>query len=94
MKSQKTKTPFKRLLVPFSIARGIIFSDTAVLVASQVRIKASGKVDILKESLDIRLEPELAKIPKAKKQEAELLVPVHISGRFSDPEFKPLLNSN
>ena len=86
---KETKTPFKRLLVPFSIARGIVYSDTAVLVTSQLRIKASGKVNIFKDRLDIKLKPELVKTPKAKNQDPELLVPVHISGPFSDPEFKP-----
>jgi AsmA protein len=89
----KPRTPFTRFLVPFSITRGIVYSHKAALASSQVRINATGKADIFKERLDIRLEPIKATSNKEKNKGSELWVPMRIFGSFSEPEFKPDLKS-
>jgi AsmA protein len=88
---KKPKTTFTKFQIPFSITRGIVYSNKAALASSQVRINATGKVDMAKERLDIRLEPISATPRKEKNTGSELWVPVHISGSFNAPEFKPVL---
>jgi AsmA protein len=88
---KRPKTTFTKFQFPFSITRGIIYSHKAALASSQVRINATGKADIFKERLDIRLEPILVTSRKEKKKGSELWVPVRIFGSFSEPEFKPVL---
>jgi len=88
---KKLKTTFTKFQLPFSISRGIIYSHKAVLASSQVSAHASGKADMVKKRLNIRLEPISPTSPKEKTKGSEWWVPVRISGSFSDPEFKPVL---
>ena len=86
---KKPETTFSKILAPFSITRGVVYSHTASLASSHVRIDAAGKVDMVKKRLDVRLQPVSKGSGKEKKQESESLVPVRIFGSFSKPEFKP-----
>jgi AsmA protein len=89
---KKPKTTFAKFQFPFSISRGIVYSHKATLASSQVSINATGKADMVKERLDIKLEPILATPNNEKNKGSELWVPVRIFGSFSDPEFKPVLD--
>ncbi|UCH19508.1 MAG: AsmA family protein [Deltaproteobacteria bacterium] len=85
--TQRPRTRFTKFQVPFSITRGVFYSNQTYLESDLVRVKAAGKADLVKEILDIRVDPAFAEISKA--QASEIVVPVLISGSFGEPKFRP-----
>jgi AsmA protein len=85
--TQRPRTKFTKFQVPFSITRGVFYSNQTYLESDLVIVKAAGKADLVKEVLDIRLDPAFTTTSKA--QASKIVVPVLISGSFSEPKFRP-----
>ena len=45
--SEKPKTEFNELQVPFTITNGVFFSDNARMVSTLIRVQSKGKVDLV-----------------------------------------------
>jgi AsmA protein len=93
---EKPQTDFAELAVPFSITDGVFNTPQTSLQAPLLRVLAAGKADLVKDTLDFRVEPKLVGTLKGQgdeKQRAGLLVPVLVTGSFSDPKFRPDLKA-
>ncbi len=89
---EKPKTDFSELHVPFKIKRGIVDTSDTALKSPLLRVKATGKADLVAESLDFRVEPKFVTTLKGQgdaKDRSGLMVPVLVTGNFSSPKFRP-----
>jgi len=94
--SEKPRTDFTELFVPFEISKGIASLNSAILKSPLLRLTAGGKADLVKEALDMRVEPKFVATVKGQgdaEQRSGLMVPVFISGTFTDPKFRPDLKA-
>ena len=88
----KPRTDFAELTVPFTIENGVFHTAEAVLKSPLVRLQASGKADLVRETLDFRVDPRVVGTIKGQgddKERAGLGVPVIVSGTFANPDFRP-----
>jgi AsmA protein len=93
---RKPRTDFAELVVPFAIEDGVFHTPESVLKSPLVRLQASGKADLVKETLDFRVDPKVVGTIKGQgddKDRAGLGVPVIVSGTFASPAFRPDLES-
>ncbi|MCD6224830.1 MAG: AsmA family protein [Deltaproteobacteria bacterium] len=89
---EESITKFGKIFSSFTIVDGIVnISDTG-FISHDIRLTAMGRADLVKELLDLRLEPFLVEKENDDKKErkgSEYLIPVLITGNFSSPEFRP-----
>jgi len=88
----KPRTDFTELNVPFTIADGVVTTKETALKSPFVRITAHGNADLVKEMLDMRVEPKFVGTIKGQGDVVErtgIMVPVLIRGPFSAPRFAP-----
>jgi AsmA protein len=88
----KPRTDFAELLVPFTIENGVFHTSETSLKSPLLRLLATGKADLVKETLDFRLDPKLVGTIKGqgdRKDRSGLEVPIIVSGSFAHPEFRP-----
>ena len=93
---QRPKTDFTELLMPFTIKNGVANTPQTSLKSPFIRIIASGTADLVKELLDFRVEPKAVASIKGQGDEGQrsgIMVPVLVSGTFTDPQFRPDLSS-
>jgi AsmA protein len=93
---QKPKTDFAELKAPFTIANGVLNTPETSLKSPLLRVIANGTADLVKETLDFRVEPNIVGTIKGqgdKKQRSGIMVPVLVTGNFSSPKFRPDLTS-
>ena len=89
---QKPKTDFAELKAPFTITRGVINTPQTSLKSPLLRVIANGNADLVKETLDFRVEPKVVSTIKGQgdeKQRSGIMVPVLVTGNFSSPKFRP-----
>ncbi|RJQ48950.1 MAG: AsmA family protein [Desulfobacteraceae bacterium] len=89
---ERPRTDFSELKVPIAISDGILQTTEAVMQSPLLRLTASGKADLVKETLDFRLEPRLVATLKGQgdiEQRKGIMVPVLVTGTFSSPAFRP-----
>jgi AsmA protein len=89
---ERPRTDFSELKVPIAISDGILQTTEAVMQSPLLRLTASGKADLVKETLDFRLEPKLVATLKGQgdiEQRKGIMVPVLVTGTFSSPAFRP-----
>ncbi|NIQ39273.1 MAG: AsmA family protein [Proteobacteria bacterium] len=89
---QKPKTEFSELKGNFTIKNGLVDNPMTYLASPLLRVTAKGKVDLPRESLDYRVEPKFVSTLQGQADtqlRAGLMVPVVISGTFSEPKFRP-----
>jgi len=89
---EKPRTDFSELHAPFTITKGVLNTPKTSLVSPVLRVLATGKADLVKESLDFRVEPKFVSTIKGQgdtKQRAGITVPVLVTGNFSSPKFRP-----
>ncbi|BBO72514.1 cell envelope biogenesis protein AsmA [Desulfosarcina alkanivorans] len=94
--SQKPRTDFAELQLPFSITSGLFKTDATRLVSPLMRVLAVGKADLAGETLDFRVEPKFVATIKGQgdtTQRSGIMVPVIVSGSLTAPTFKPDLKS-
>jgi len=89
---RKPRTDFAELAVPFTIENGIFHTPESVLKSPLLRLQASGRADLVKETLDFRVASKVVGTIKGQgddKDRAGLGVPVIVSGTFASPAFRP-----
>ncbi len=89
---EESTTKFGKIFSSFTIIDGIVnISDTG-FISHDIRLTASGRADLVKEVLDLRLEPFLVEKKNDDKKDrkgSEYLIPVLVTGNFSSPKFRP-----
>jgi len=93
---QKPKTDFAELKAPFTIANGVLNTPETSLKSPLLRVIANGTADLVKETLDFRVEPRIVGTIKGQgdeKQRSGIMVPLLVTGNFSSPKFRPDLKS-
>jgi AsmA protein len=90
--AQRPRTDFSELNAPFSIKQGLVHTPETRLQSPLIRVIAAGDANLVKETLDFRVEPKVVATIKGQgdaEQRSGLMVPVLVSGTFSDPQFTP-----
>jgi AsmA protein len=93
---QKPKTDFAELKAPFTIVNGVVKTPETSLKSPLLRVMAYGTADLVKETLDFRVEPKIVGTIKGQGDEIQrsgIMVPVLVTGNFSSPKFRPDLKS-
>jgi AsmA protein len=93
---KRPRTDFTELSMPFTIKDGVADTPGTSLKSPFIRITASGTADLVKETLDFRVEPKAVASLKGQGDESQLsgiMVPVLVSGTFASPKFRPDLSS-
>lgn len=86
------RTDFSEFNIPFDIKDGVVSTDNTSLVSPVLRIKATGKADLPKDSLDFRIEPTFVKTLKGQgdtEDRSGITVPVLVKGTLTEPKFSP-----
>lgn len=94
--TQKPRTDFSELVVPFTITDGQLKLANAQLQSPLLRVTAGGRADLVRETLDIRVEPKFVATLRGQgdiKQHTGIMVPVVVRGTFDKPRFAPDLNA-
>lgn len=89
---QKPRTDFAELKAPFTIKNGLVNTPQTSLKSPLLRIIAAGNADLVKETLDFRVEPKAVATIKGQGDEtlrSGIMVPVVVTGNFSSPKFRP-----
>ena len=93
---ERPRTDFTELLMPFTIKNGVANTPQSSIKSPFIRITAVGSADMVKETLDFRVDPQAVATIKGQGDEAErsgIMVPVLVSGTFSEPKFRPDLSA-
>jgi AsmA protein len=88
----KPRTDFSELIVPFTIENGVFHTPETLLKSPLMRLQATGKADLVRETLDFRVDPKLVGTIKGQgdeKERAGLGVPLIVSGTFASPIVGP-----
>jgi AsmA protein len=88
----KPRTDFSELAVPFTLQNGVFHTSDAAMKSPLLRLSAAGKADLVKESLDFRIDPKLVGTIKGQGDEKDrsgLGVPIVVTGSFDQPIFLP-----
>ena len=94
--SERPKTDFTELDFPYSIKNGAVNTPQSSLKSPFVRVIAAGTADLVKETLDFRVEPKAVASIKGQGDDSQrqgIMVPVVVSGTFSSPKFRPDLSA-
>ena len=92
----RPRTDFTEFKVPFTITNGNVKTPGTHLKSPLLRLLAAGNADLVKETLDFRIESKLVASLKGQgddKDRSGVMVPVLVSGTFSEPKFRPDLKS-
>jgi AsmA protein len=90
--TQKARTDFRELRVPFAASNGVVQTPGTTMVTPLMRLVATGKADLVRETMDFRVEPKAVATLKGKgdaKERTGILVPIVVSGSFASPKFRP-----
>ncbi len=90
--AEKPRTDFSELNAPFSLTNGVFDTPGTTLASPLLRFLATGKADLVQETLDFRVEPKLVKTIVGQgdtEQRAGIMVPVIVEGTFAKPTFRP-----
>ena len=94
--SQRPRTDFAELHLPFTITNGVFNTLNTQLRNPFLRVLAKGKADLMRETLDFRVVPKLVATMKGQGDKSErsgIVVPVLVTGTFASPQFRPDLES-
>ena len=94
--AEKPRTDFTELRVPFTVTNGVVNTQDTSLKSPLIRVLATGKANLVDESLDFRIEPKVVGTLKGQGDKVErsgIMVPVRVTGTFSAPRFAPDLES-
>ncbi|HWR73738.1 MAG TPA: AsmA family protein, partial [Nitrospirota bacterium] len=90
--AEKPRTDFSELNAPFTITDGVVNTAGTSLASPLFRVLATGKANLVDESLDLRVEPKVVGTLKGQgdaKERSGITVPVLVKGTFSSPSFQP-----
>jgi AsmA protein len=88
---EKPRTEFSELRGNFTIKNGLLNNPNTYLGSPLLRVVGKGRVNLPRETIDYRVEPKFVATLKGKadtKLGSGLMVPVVISGTFSNPKFR------
>ncbi len=94
--AERPKTDFSELTVPFTIQNGIVNTLQSSMKTPFLRVTASGTTDLVKETLDFRVEPKAVATLKGQGDtdpRTGLMVPILVSGTYAAPKFRPDLST-
>jgi AsmA protein len=89
---EKPRTDFAELKILFTAKNGLINTKETSLLSPLIRVLAKGNIDLIKEELDLRVEPKFVATLKGQGDTAQrsgLMVPVLITGNFAAPKIRP-----
>jgi AsmA protein len=89
---EKPKTDFSELNAPFTITKGLVNTTGTTMNSPLLRVHATGKANLVDESLDLRVEAKLVGSLKGQgdtKEREGITVPILVTGTFSSPSFTP-----
>jgi AsmA protein len=90
--AEKPKTDFSELNAPFTITKGVVNTTDTTIMSPLLRVQATGKANLVDETLDFRIEPKVVASLKGQggtQQLSGITVPVLLTGTFSSPKFAP-----
>lgn len=91
-KTKKPSTAFTALRVPFTVTDGVMNTSETSLKSPLIRIVAKGKVNLVEETLNLRMEPKVVATLKGQgdtEKRSGFMIPVNVTGTFSSPRFTP-----
>jgi AsmA protein len=94
--AQRPKTDFTELDIPYAIKNGAVNTPKSILKSPFIRVIAAGTADLVKETLDFRVEPKAVASITGQGDAAQrsgIMVPVVVSGTFASPKFRPDVNA-
>lgn len=89
---EKPKTDFAELKIPFTAVNGLVNTSGTSLASPLIRVLAKGDVNLVKELLDLRIEPKFVATLTGQgdnQQRSGLMVPVLVTGSFQSPKIRP-----
>jgi len=89
---EKPRTNVGEMHSSFTITNGVVTTPKTTLISQAIQVVAAGKADLVKETLDFRVEPIYAaknSSPQEVQKVSQYMVPILISGNFSSPKFRP-----
>lgn len=89
---EKPRTDFAELKIPFTAKNGLVNTSGTSLISPLIRTLVTGNVNLVKELLDLRVEPKFVATLKGQGDILErsgVMVPVLITGSFSSPKIRP-----
>ena len=90
--AKRPRTDFSELHMPFTVDGGTVNTLGTTLTSPLVRLLAKGDADLVRETLDFRVEPTFVGTLKGQgdiAQHSGVMVPVLVTGTFSSPKFRP-----
>ena len=93
---EKPRTDFAELKIPFTVKNGLVHTNGISLVSPLLRLLATGDVNLVKNLLDLRVDPKFVATLKGQgdtEKRSGLMVPLLITGSFSSPKIRPDLES-
>jgi AsmA protein len=90
--TEKPRTDFSELRAPFTITNGVVDTRETSLLSPLLRVLVMGKADLVKETLDFRVQPKFVATLKGQgdtNQRRGIMVPVLVRGSFTAPKFRP-----
>ncbi|WP_300465249.1 AsmA family protein [Desulfobacula sp.] len=90
--AEKPRTDFAELKIPFTAKDGLVETKGTSLMSPLIRMLVTGNVNLVKELLDLRVEPKFVTTLKGQgdtQERSGLMVPVLITGAFSSPKIRP-----
>jgi AsmA protein len=88
---KKPRTEFSELKGSFTVKNGVIDNPNTYLGSPLLRVMGKGTLDLPKETIDYRVDPKFVGTLKGQGATGEkpgLMIPVVISGTFSNPKFR------
>ncbi len=89
---ERPKTDFSELRSRFTIENGVVNTPSTTMLSPVLRVTATGWADLVKETLEFRVEPKFVGTLKGQGDTVErtgFAVPVVVAGSFSSPSFRP-----
>ena len=88
---EKPRTDFTELRIPFDVTDGVVDTAGAGLKSPLLRVSAAGKANLVKSTLDFRVEPKVVGSLKGQgdsKERSGIVVPILVTGTFSSPKYR------
>lgn len=90
--AERLRTDFSELKAPFTITNGLVSTAGTTMQSPLLRLLVTGDADLVTENLSMRVEPKLVATLKGQGDtiiRSGIVVPVIVSGTFSEPKFQP-----
>lgn len=89
---ERPKTDFAELNIPFTAKNGLVKTDGTRMMSPLIRLIATGDIDLVKEILDMRVDPKFVATLKGQgdtQDRSGIMVPLLITGSFTSPKIRP-----